>query len=402
MTEPEELGEFRLEVRGWASHHVPRGWRDDLRGADHATLGRFLRAWSLELKQGGWLVPHWPKEWGGGFSVPQQVVIAEELVRADAPRNSLFHVALYNAAPAIIHQGTDAQKQRFLTGILNGEVWCQGFSEPDAGSDLAGLKTRAVRVDDHYVVTGQKVWTSTALEADWCFALVRTDPDAPKHRGLSILIVDMRSPGVEVRRIVQVTGADEFCETFFDEVEVPIDNVVGAENDGWKVAQGTLASERAVVILEMAERLRRNGIEAMISDAATFLVDGSTPLVSDSAARELLAERYAEAVVLGNLVDAQIASIIHGNSVPAESSIIKLFYSELLQRTMRDATNLQGVSGQVRQPLLEAAGWESGDWMSDYLNSWGWTISGGTNEIMRNMIGEQLLGLPREPKPQGI
>jgi alkylation response protein AidB-like acyl-CoA dehydrogenase len=197
---------------------------------------------------------------------------------------------------------------------------------------------------------------------------------------------------------VQATGADEFCETFFDEVKVPIDQLVGAENDGWKVAQGTLTSERAVVILEMAERLRRNGVEAIIKDAATFLVDGSTPLNDDGAARDLLAERYAEAVVLGDLVNAQIASIIHGKSIPAESSIIKLFYSELLQRTMRDATNLQGVAGQIQQSLLEAAGWETGYWMSDYLNSWGWTISGGTNEIMRNMIGEQLLGLPREPR----
>jgi len=398
MRESEELSAFRLEVRIWASEHVPKNWRDDLRGADDAVLFTFLRAWTQELKKAGWLVPHWPKEWGGGFSVPQQVVIAEELVRADAPRNSLFHVALYNAAPAIIHQGTEAQKQRFLNGMLNGEVWCQGFSEPDAGSDLAGLKTRAVRVDDHYIVTGQKVWTSTALEADWCIALVRTDPGVPKHRGLSFLIVDMHSPGVEVRPIVQATGADEFCETFFDEVKVPIDQLVGAENDGWKVAQGTLTSERAVVILEMAERLRRNGVEAIIKDAATFLVDGSTPLNDDGAARDLLAERYAEAVVLGDLVNAQIASIIHGKSIPAESSIIKLFYSELLQRTMRDATNLQGVAGQIQQSLLEAAGWETGYWMSDYLNSWGWTISGGTNEIMRNMIGEQLLGLPREPR----
>jgi alkylation response protein AidB-like acyl-CoA dehydrogenase len=285
--------------------------------------------------------------------------------------------------------------------MLSGEVWCQGFSEPDAGSDLASLKTRAVRVGDHFLVTGQKVWTSTALNADWCIALVRTDPDVPKHRGLSLMIIDMRSPGVEVRPIVQATGADEFCETFFDAVEVPVGQLVGAENDGWKVAQSTLAAERAIVILEMAERLRRNGVGAIIKEASTFLVDGSTPLSHDGAARELLAERYAETVVLGNLVDAQIASIIDGNSVPAESSVIKLFYTELLQRTMRDATNLQGIAGQIDRPLLEAAGWETGDWMSDYLNSWGWTISAGTNEIMRNMIGEQLLGLPREPRPQG-
>jgi alkylation response protein AidB-like acyl-CoA dehydrogenase len=371
------------------------------RGADRAEQTGFLRWWAGQLQESGWFAPHWPKEWGGGYSLAEQVVIIEELVGADAPRNSLFHVALYNAAPAIIHRGTEAQRQRFLTGIMNGEVWCQGFSEPDAGSDLAGLKTRAVRDGDHYVVTGQKIWTSTALDADWCIALVRTDPEAPKHRGISFLIVDMHAPGVEVRPIVQATGAAEFCETFFDEVLVPTDQLVGDENDGWSVAQSTLAAERAVVILELSERLRRNGIEAMIKDSANFRVDGATMLSEDEMARQLLAERYAEVLVLRHLVNSEIAAIIRGTSLGAQSSVIKLFYSELLQRTMRDAVNLEGIAGQVERPLLEAAGWETGYWMNDYINSWGWTISGGSNEIMRNMIGEQLLGLPREPRAQG-
>ena len=227
------MDEFRREVREWCAAHVPKDWREKQLDAGHDEMVAFLRWWAGELAAAGWLAPHWPKEWGGGFSVREQVVLAEELARGDAPRNALFHVALYNAAPAIIHSGTDEQRSRYLQGILDGEVWCQGFSEPDAGSDLASLSTRAVRDGDHYVVTGQKIWTSMAMEADWCMLLARTDPDAPKHKGISCLIVDMHSPGVEVRPIRQATGVAEFCETFCDEVVVPAANLLGPEHEGW-------------------------------------------------------------------------------------------------------------------------------------------------------------------------
>ena len=264
------------------------------RPAPHMTTQLpFSRWWADELKSSGWFAPHWPKEWGGGFSVAQQVVIAEELARGDAPRNALFQVALYNAAPAIIHAGTEAQRNRLLPGMLNGDVWCQGFSEPDAGSDLAGLKTRAIRNGDDYVVTGQKVWTSHAQDADWCILLVRTDPRAPKHKGITYLVMNMHTDGVEVRPIRQLTGAQEFCEMFLEGVRIPVDNTIGKENDGWRVAEGTLASERAVVILEMAERLRNNGIGALIADVESFGREGGGNLLGDGAVRETLAERYA-------------------------------------------------------------------------------------------------------------
>jgi alkylation response protein AidB-like acyl-CoA dehydrogenase len=389
------LEELRSEVRDWCATHVPKGWRDQQRGASHEELVRFLRGWAAHLREGGLFSPHWPKEWGGGFSIPEQVVIAEELARGDAPRNVLYHVALYNVAPTILRSGTEEQQSRFLSGILGGEVWCQGFSEPNAGSDLASLQTRATRDGDNYVVSGQKVWTSWAMEADWCMLLVRTDPDAPKHKGVTCLVADMHTPGVEVRPIKQATGSADFCELFLDEVMVPVGSRVGAENDGWAVAQGTLAAERALVILEMTERLRRNGIEAAAAEGASWRLETGEPVLEDPAFQEMLAARYAESEVLRHLLNGLIDDVSRGIDVGGKSAIIKIFYSELLHELMRQVTDLQGVEGQLDHPLLECAGWETSFWMNDYVRSISWAIGGGTNEILRNVIGERMLGLPR-------
>jgi alkylation response protein AidB-like acyl-CoA dehydrogenase len=247
---PDDLGRFREEVRAWCAGNVPTGWRQEQAGASSAQFARFHRWWGARLRDGGYFAPHWPTQWGGGgFSLPQQVVLAEELARADAPRNALYQVALYNAGPSILHAGTDEQKARFLPPIVQGTVWCQGFSEPNAGSDLAALETRAVRDGEHYVVTGQKVWTSNAHEADRCILLVRTDPTAPKRKGITFLLLDMHAPGVTVRPIVQATGQAEFCELFLDEVRVPVTDRLGAEHEGWAVTNATMASERGVVIV---------------------------------------------------------------------------------------------------------------------------------------------------------
>jgi alkylation response protein AidB-like acyl-CoA dehydrogenase len=390
-----DLTDLREGVRAWCAGHVPEDWRQRQRGVSHAELVKFLRWWGGQLREAGLLAPHWPKEWGGGYSVPEQVVIAEELARGDVPRNALFHVAIFNVAPTLVHSATPEQRGRFLPGIWDGEVWCQGYSEPNAGSDLAGLSTRAVRDGDHYIVTGQKVWTSWANDADWCMLLARTDPDATKHKGISCLIMDMRSPGIEVRPIKQAWGPSDFNEVFFDEVFVPVEQCLGAENAGWGVAQGTLAAERAVAILEMTERLRCNGIEAAVAEAAGWRLENGAPALEDGHVRELLAESYAEVHVLRHLLNGMIDGILRGEDVSGTSSIIKVLYSEMLQALMARVTGLQGVAGQVDHPVLACAGWETGFWMNDYIHSFGWLIGGGTNEIQRNLIGERMLGLPR-------
>jgi alkylation response protein AidB-like acyl-CoA dehydrogenase len=390
-----DLDQLRRDVRDWCASHVPDDWRDRLRGAGEDDLIAFMRWWGGQLREAGLIAPHWPKEWGGGFTIPEQVVIAEELARGDAPRNALFHVALFNVAPTLIHNATPEQRKRFIPAIYDGQVWCQGFSEPNAGSDLASLQTRAVRDGDNYVVSGQKVWTSWAMQADWCILLARTDPDAAKHKGITYLLVDMRSPGIEVRPIKQATGSSDFNEVFFDDVVVPVENRVGDENNGWAVAQGTLAAERAVVILEMTERLRHNGIRAAIAEAAQWRLEGGQRAIDDAAVRELLAECYAEVAVLRQLLNGMIDDVIRGVDVGGVSSIIKVFYSELLYKLMQRVTDMRGVHAQLDEPLLECAGWETGFWMIDYVHSFGWLIGGGTSEIMRNVIGERMLGLPR-------
>lgn len=398
----ESLEQFRARVRGWCEENVPKGWRDTQAGADDETVVAFQRQWRATLQSGGFLAPNWPKSLGGcDMPLPQQAVLAEELARADAPRLVMYQVAINNAAPAILHFGTDEQKNRFLAGIQNGEVWCQGFSEPGAGSDLAALSTRADRRGDRYVLNGQKIWTSWAKHADWCFILARTDRDAPKRRGISYLLMDMRSPGIEVRPIKQATGAAEFCELFLNDVEVPVANRLGPENQGWQVAQTTLASERGVAILELAERLHRNGIQQLIQNAAGWTTENGAPALSDAGIRERLAGFYGEVQILRQLCRSLIDSMVSRGGVGTEASIIKLYYSELLQRLMDFGAQLHGLPGQVQHQLLLSGGWETGNWLGDFVNSFSWTIAGGTNEIQRNIIGEQHLGLPREPRAPG-
>jgi alkylation response protein AidB-like acyl-CoA dehydrogenase len=250
------LEEFRGEVRAWLGDHVPADWRDRMRGATREQHVEFQKWWMDELRSGGYLAAHWAEEWGGGgFSFDEQLVLYQEMARIRAPRLSLYFVSLHHTYHTLVAEGTDEQRARFLPAILAGEVWCQGFSEPDAGSDLAALRTRAVRVDDHYVVNGQKIWSSYAEDARWCLLLVRTDAAAAKHRGISYLLLDLHSPGIEVRTIKQANGNEEFAEVFLTDVRVPIDNLIGAENDGWRVAQVTLSSERGPGAVELAERL---------------------------------------------------------------------------------------------------------------------------------------------------
>ncbi|GAA4471236.1 acyl-CoA dehydrogenase family protein [Phytohabitans houttuyneae] len=377
-------GELRDEVRRWCATHVPPDWRREQAGAGHDEFVRFQRWWFNELKGGGYAFPHWPGEWGGGYDLARQAVIFEELARADAPRLVLHFVALHHAAATLFAAGTEQQRARHLPAIRDGEIWCQGFSEPDAGSDLASLRTRAERRGDVYVVNGQKIWASGALDAAWCLLLARTDPSAPKRRGISYLIMDMRAPGVTVRPIRQITGEQHFCEIFLTDVEIPVADRVGAENDGWRIAQSTLNSERGGTMIELAERLA-HGFEWLVELAAR-----------NGAVDDRLARLASEVQALRLLVRRPLARGHDGAAYGAFASTVKLFYSELLQRMTGYGVELSGLAGQERRPRPLSSGWESGLWLLDYIGSWEWTIPGGTSEIQRNIIGERGLGLPRE------
>ncbi len=386
-----DLDTFRLEVREWLAEHVPPDWQAQQTGVSKEECLQFERWWLEEQKSVGYAVAHWPKKWGGAdFSLAQRVVLYEELARANAPRLALYFVSLNHAAATLFEAGSEAQKQRHLPGILDGQIWCQGFSEPNSGSDLASLRTRAVRDGDDYVVNGQKIWSSYAEFADWCILLARTDITVPKRKGISYFLLDMRSPGVEVRPIKQATGDDEFCEIFLTDVRIPVENLVGQENEGWKIAQSTLAAERGLSLVELSERLR-GLLPRLVEMARRAGAD-----VYDSVGQEL-AQLYADVEVLRLICRRLVENLVSGAGVGAEASIIKLYYSELLQRFMEFAVRCGGLEAQLAREVPSAVGWESGFWMRDYIMSWQWTIAAGTNEIQRNLIAEQLLGLPRDP-----
>jgi alkylation response protein AidB-like acyl-CoA dehydrogenase len=390
----EDLERFRADVRDWAAQHVPRGWEAGQTAATDEEFVAFQAAWFATLREGGLAVPHWPAAWGGGFSLVEQMVIFEELARANAPRLVLQFVSIHHAAATLLGAGTDEQRLRHLPAILDGEVWCQGFSEPDAGSDLASLTTRAVRDGDDYVVTGQKVWASLAMYADWCLLLVRTDPSAPKRKGISYLLMDMRSRGLDVRPIRQATGEAHFCEIFLDEVRVPVGNLIGAENDGWRVAQSTLGSERGMTIVELAQRLNAGYRWLVELCQRTPAIGGRTAADLD-AVRERLAELGTKVRALTLLCRQLVATLEASGGVGPEASIVKLYYSELLQELTAFGVEVEGLSAHTVLEKPKSAGWESGSWMLDFIGSWEWTIPGGTSEIQRNIIASRGLGLPR-------
>jgi alkylation response protein AidB-like acyl-CoA dehydrogenase len=374
-------------VRSWCREHVPAGWRSAQTGVDEAAFVAFQQAWFQELRAAGYAVPHWPAEWGGGMSAAQQVVLHQELAAADAPRLVLAFVSVHHAASTLLVAGTDEQRRRHLPAILDGEIWCQGFSEPEAGSDLASLRTSARREGDAYVVNGQKLWASGARHADRCLLLARTDPAAPKRKGISYFLLDMRTPGVEVRPIRNAVGESHFCEVFLDDVVVPASDRVGAEGAGWQVAQETLGAERGMPMLELAERLA-NGFRWLVEAA---------PL-DDDVVVDRLAGLEVELAALRALCRRLVEQADAGTAGPADASIVKLAYSELLQRLTGFAAEVAGLPAhtQLEKPL--SSGWESGAWVLDFISSWEWTIPGGTSEIQRSIIGERGLGLPREPQ----
>jgi alkylation response protein AidB-like acyl-CoA dehydrogenase len=391
-----ELEEFRAAVRAWCEQHIPPDWRQKQTGASDAEFVDFQKAWFAELHSAGYAVPHWPREWGGGLrtrgaerkmSVAEQIVLYQELAAHDAPRLVLAFVGIHHAASTLLAAGTDDQRRRHLPAILDGEIWVQGFSEPEAGSDLASLRTSARRVGDSYVVNGQKLWASGGMHADWCLLLARTDPDVPKRKGISYFLLDMTTPGVEVRPIRNAIGDSHFCEIFLNDVTIPAANLVGPENGGWQVAQATLGAERGMTMLELAERLGHAGFRWLVQ---TCPVDD--PVVADR-----LAQFEIEITGLRGLARDVVERTEAGTAGPADASIVKLYYSELLQRMTDFGAEIGGLAAQTQLEKPMSSGWESGAWVLDFIGSWEWTIPGGSSEIQRTIIAERGLGLPREP-----
>jgi alkylation response protein AidB-like acyl-CoA dehydrogenase len=387
---PEEV-RFRDELRAWLEANVPRDW-SEWREKPIEESFPYLRVWQRRLHEGRWAAVSWPKEYGGrGATLPQQAIFWEEMARVEAPpmANAL---GLGLIGPTIIAHGTEAQKKRFIPKILSAEeIWCQGFSEPNAGSDLASLQTEARLDGDHYVVNGQKVWTSYGWVGNWCELVVRTDPTAPKHKGLSVLLIDMSSPGVEVRPLRQMTGESEFNEMFFRDVRVPVGNLLGQVNDGWNVAVSTLMYERGSYGARLHPLFRRN-ITRLIELSRTFQKNGRAAC-QDPLTRQKLAQCYAEVEIM-RLNQLRAFSRITATGAPGpEGSIQKIFWSELNQRLQQVAQEMFGPYGQLLAEDQYSV--DKGIWSYGYLRTRGNTIEAGTSEVQRSIIGHFVLGLPK-------
>ena len=408
LTYPTDAEEFRAEIRGWLEENLPSGWFEPGFEMTDEERREFNAQWPAKLFSGGWICATWPTEYGGkGLSTMQGVVLAEEFARARAPmRGDFFGDTL--VGPTLLQWGTEEQKREFLPGILKGETrWCQGFSEPNSGSDLASLKTTAVLDGDEWVINGQKVWTTQGHHADYCFLLTRTDQAAPKHAGISYLLVPMRQDGVEVRGITQPDGTAEFCEVFFTDARCPADNVVGGVNNGWKVANSTLAFERGQSATTGYRRFEEE--YRLLVEAAR-----ANGTIDDPMIRQRLMQYFTKIQILRINGLRNLSSALSGSKdmgTIALGATNKMFWSEMHQRAMELALDIFGP-----EAMLVDSGPEGGSWpgamrerrregypvsgmMSAFFFSRSETIWGGTSQIQRNIVGERVLGLPKEPKP---
>lgn len=392
MSDTLSLDNLRSQVRAWLEANVPANWRKAMTGCDQESFVAAQRDWLGKLVDAGLATPHWPAEWkGGGKGLAEQRVIYEEIARIDAPRLILYFVSLYHAAMTLLEWASPELARWHLDGILKGEVWCQGFSEPNAGSDLAALRTKAVRQGDVYIVNGQKTWSTMAQFADKCLLLARTSSDGPKQAGLTYLILNMRSPGVTVRPIVQITDDEEFAEIFLDNVEIPVANRLGAEGQGWAVAQSTLASERGLTLLELGRRMQ--GMLWRIVAAMNVAGRRSDPLV-----RRDLGRLHSQVTAVCALADNYLSGRIDGTEQVGDASIVKLAYARILRAYTALGLRLGGIDAQVHQDFTRGGSQETGNWAVDFMNSYAWSIAGGSDEVQRNIIAERMLDMPREPK----
>ena len=387
---------LRAELREWLDRELPAHRADWPATDDEFTLHPdrsfdACLAWHKRLHRGGWVGIAWPAAYGGrGASLVEQMVVQEEMVRAGGAAGREHHRGSTPAGPGIMEWGTEAQRRRFLPPILSADdIWCQGFSEPGAGSDLAALGTRAVLDGDTFRVSGQKVWTSNAQRSQWCILLARTDPSAPRHEGISCLLVDMRSPGVTVRPLVQLTGDAEFNEVFLDDVRVPRDHLLGPLHAGWKVAITVLMYERT----GLGNQTNLHHFTRSLLDLARQTARGDAPASKDPVVRQALAQCWIDAESLRLTSLRSLTRRLRGEPPGPEGSVLKLAYSETYVRMAETASGLLGVRGQLWRGAPRAP--HGGRWAFQTLFARRFAIAGGTSEIQRNIIGDRVLGLPR-------
>ena len=404
LSYPPEAEAFRAEIRQWLTENLPEGWGTPGFSMPREERKAFLADWTAKLFEGGWICASWPKEYGGkGLSTMEAVVLNEEFARAEAPLSADFFGDTL-VGPTILQWGSEEQKQQFIPGILKGTIaWCQGFSEPDAGSDLASLKTRAELDGDEWVINGQKVWTTQAQYADYIFLLARTDPEAPKHAGISYLLVPMKQPGIEVRPIAQVDGSAEFNEIFFTNARCPKENVVGGVNNGWKVAMTTLGFERGTSATTGHRRFARE-LDAIIA-AARKNGKNEDPLI-----RQRLAEAWSQVKIMEINGFRSLTDTLNGtHHMAALGAANKMNWSQYHKKTMELAIDILGMDGQILTGDPGDLGdgpnrrgrddYPVSELQAYFFFSRSETIWGGTSEIQRNIVGERVLGLPKEPKP---
>ena len=379
---------FRLEAREWLEEHVAPEVRNRV-SLRNRVEKKDLIPFNKALKARGWMAPGWSREQGGaGLSLSQQVILNEEMVRVNAPP---IGQAITRIGPLIMEFGTEEQKARFLPKILEGEeIWCQGYSEPNAGSDLASLGTRADLDGDDFVLNGQKIWTSMAFEADWMYILVRTNPDAPNRQsGISFLFMSMKSPGIRIHRIKQITGESDFCEVFLDNVRVPRANLLGAMNDGWGHAKRILEYER----MHSYNNYPFHKTVLRLIDYTRKQTENGSTMLEDAAIRRRLAQSMMEADATVYLGYRVLTRMLRGQPPGPEGSVIKLFASEALQRVGEISVDVQGPKAQLwGDPQFDEA---ESQWPIVEVSSRSLTLARGTSEIQRNIIAERVLGLPR-------
>ena len=389
-----EQESFRQELRAWLAANVPPEAKQlrHLQPQASAADLQFLKSWQKKVDEGGWAGVSWPKEYGGrGASLVERMIFDQEMTAHKAP--GLMNVlGLEIVGPTLIMHGTEEQKKAHLPKILSGdEIWCQGYSEPNSGSDLGSLRTRAVDQGDYFVVTGQKVWTSLARYADWCQLLVRTNPDAPKHRGISCLLVDMKSPGISVRPLRTMTGDSEFNEVFFEEVKVPKVNLLGEKDQGWRIIITSLMFERQGLGFYFTFAQKRHYDDLLEKVRQSHRYGG--PVAADPQIRQKMAQAYIDCELLKLNNYRALTRLLRGNPPGPEGSIPKLQWAEMNQRLQELAVEIQGAHSQLYQGEEKAQ--DGGYWQYGFLRSRANSIEGGTSEIQRNILAERVLGLPK-------